>query len=517
MFRFVFRRGRISPTPSSAPLAHPEYPAIPTPSSAPLAHRRAGASLAPARVLSLLALLAVASTLFSGIAEALPLYTAREGRACDNCHLTPNRWENPQLSERKCTMSCASCHVDPSGGGLRNTSGRFFGRSTLPLIATSPRPTQDWDRAPLPGFGRRDRATTYTDSLPEGPANFEESRQWPKSKTDRFAWGRPLGHSKYSLLPGRYGNLNSDPLLRVGYDFRLAAILGSTALAFPMQADIAAALQPVEHLTVLAQVGARGRTTGFNDVLDDPSTPALREGYILLHEAPFLSYAKAGRFVPSFGLRLDDHTTLTRRTFGLDGALLESRVAGVEVGVNPNYPFAQFSWFRGYAPEEAPPAFEWGRDLVGHGFAGNAGYRAEGWSLGASHLLRRRPRDRGGNEANYAVYGSLNPWKWWRSVPLTYSAEVDVGERDRAGPGSRQLVATYQELNWQAGNGVELLLEQDFADPDRDVIDDESWRVGGGIKVTPIPGVTFDGRLRLLVPAGDAAGADLFLQVHLWN
>ena len=105
-------------------------------------------------------LAAAALTLISVAAQATTMYAARSARTCDNCHVTPNKWENPPLPERKCNMSCQSCHVDPAGGGMRNASGRFFGQSTLAMIATSPRPTDDWDRN-APRIGRRDRATTY--------------------------------------------------------------------------------------------------------------------------------------------------------------------------------------------------------------------------------------------------------------------------------------------------------------------------------------------------------------------
>ena len=91
----------------------------------------------------------------------------------------------------------------------------------------------------------------------------------------------------------------------------MAAVLAMGALAV----DLGMAFHPVEHLTVLANTGARGRTNGIGDVADDPRTPYLREGFILLHELPYQAYAKAGRFVPAYGLRLDDHTSFIRRRF----------------------------------------------------------------------------------------------------------------------------------------------------------------------------------------------------------
>lgn len=96
-------------------------------------------------------LLCVMTMLLGTAAFALPLYSAREGRSCSNCHVNPMRdnpdgWANPELPERKCSLSCMVCHVDPSGGGLRNTAGRYYGRSTLGVVGFEERPTEDRDR-----------------------------------------------------------------------------------------------------------------------------------------------------------------------------------------------------------------------------------------------------------------------------------------------------------------------------------------------------------------------------------
>lgn len=471
------------------------------------------------RPAALLAALAATSLIAaSSPSDATPLYSAREGRVCDNCHLTPNTWVNPRLVDRKCTLSCASCHVDPAGGGLRNASGRFFGRSTLPMIATSPRPTQDWDRELSRFVYRRDRATTYTDSLPLGPDDLDAARTWPEAASDGWARGAPLASpSRYALLQGRYGRLNADPLLRVGYDVRLAALLSQSVLVFPMQIDLGMSVHPIEHVSAVANVGARGRTRGPSRTFDDPRTPYLREGYILLHEAPALAYVKAGRFVPSFGLRLDDHTAQTRRAFELDGALPETRATGIEAGANPNYPFVSVAWFRSAARDRAPDAFDPFDFDDGSGVAVNAGYREMAWSLGASALARRRPLDEGGDATSYALYGVFNLWRLRGDLPITYQAEFDYGRRDRDSGLEATQTAFYQELDWLAANGVNVLFAQDWADPDREVIDDDAYRFSTGVQITPIPGVTVDTRLRVLLPAAGDAGADGFVQLHLWN
>jgi hypothetical protein len=463
---------------------------------------------AAAAVLVVVALAVTAAT-----AAATPMYAAREGRACDNCHVSPNRWENPPLAQRKCNLSCQTCHVDPAGGGMRTTPGRFYGRATLPAIATSPRPTADWDR----GFGRWDRATSYSDDIPYGPSSLEAARAYEDSLGDRWAWGRPRGETPHAFFAGRYGGLNPDPLFRIGADIRAAVLFSRSTLAFPMQFDVETLLHPVHHATVYANVGSRGRVSGYSDVIDDSHTPYFREVFVKGHEWPYGAYVKAGRFVPSFGLRLDDHTNLIRRELELDGSLPESRVTGVEAGAAPNYPFLQASYFRMTSKYEIPDPWDIFDLDEGWGAAVNAGFRELGWSAGASAMFRRRPLDEGGDTDAYALYGVVNPWFYARRLPVTLQGEVDFGSFQSASGRVADQLVWYAELDWAARNGLNFLLAYDWADPDRDVVDDHSGRAVLGAQVTVYPGVTIDGRLRALnlaTPSGD--DADFFMQLHVW-
>jgi hypothetical protein len=447
-------------------------------------------------------------------AAATPQYAARAGRTCDNCHVTPNRWENPALAERKCTLSCQGCHTDPAGGGFRTVSGRFYGRATLPAIATSPRPTSDWDRNL---FGRRDRATSYSDDIPYGPSTFADARAYQDSITDRWAWGTPPGETRYGPFQGRYAGLRADPVLRIGGDFRAAMLFSQSSLIFPMQVDIGTVLHPVHHASVQMNVGARGQVSGYSDTIDDSHTPYFRELFVMTHEWPYQAYAKAGRFVPSYGLKLDDHTNRIRREFELDGSLPESRVTGVEVGFAPNYPFLQASYFRMNSKSEVPDAWDIFDLDEGTGYAVNAGFRELGWSVGASLLARRRPLDEGGDTDTYGGYAVLNPWFYSRRLPITLQTEVDYGTRRRASGNEASNLVWYAEVDWLAANGLNFLFAYDWADPDRDVVDDHSARYQLGAQVTPYPGFTLDGRVRALqVATSTGSGADFFLQLHIW-
>jgi len=479
-----------------------------------------------------------ALTLLTDLASGTPMYAARSGRACDTCHLDPGKWQNKDLADRQCTLACVSCHVDPAGGGLRNAGGRFYGKAVLPMVATEPRPTQDWDRELL-GLGfltRKDSRTVYNDQFPRGPSTEEEGRDPQYAPHDIFALGGKPHEDGRGLTQGRYMNLNADPLFRWGWDVRVAMLgshsaYGVRTLAFPMQFDLGMALHPVEHFTLLANVGARGRTKGLDAVFDDPSTPYLREAFLLVHELPYQAYVKAGRFTPAYGLRLDDHTNFFRTLYELDNSLPETRVTGVEVGAAANYPYVHASWFKQKAVGDTPDAWNifdvdapWGAALT-------AGYRELGWSAGGSFLHKERSTQDGGNRTVFGVNGALNLWHYSRSLPFTYLVEFDAGTRDRSANTTANQLSLYQELDWLAANGVNLLVGHNWEDPDRDVAFDEAQRLHFGIQIIPFSGVAIDARYRFLFPRQDADGfredygidpksadtRDFFIQLHLYN
>lgn len=70
---------------------------------------------------------------------ATPIFSVQSSERCDTCHEMPDRsdpkWveENHKLSERDCRLSCGVCHVNPTGGMIRNKDGFYFGTRTLPM------------------------------------------------------------------------------------------------------------------------------------------------------------------------------------------------------------------------------------------------------------------------------------------------------------------------------------------------------------------------------------------------
>jgi hypothetical protein len=180
---------------------------------------------------------------------------------------------------------CAQCHVSPAGGGILNAWGR------------------------------------------------EES-------TDAISGG---GDGAFL-----HGAVTLPDALLLGGDFRVAALAndvggteGTELAAFPMQADLTAAIKASEAWTIVGVVGARGRVrSGAPDAMasdaSDVSAPSLgsyvisREHYVMWRpdDAEGI-YVRGGRFSAPYGLRLADHTAYVRRYLGYN---LQDETYGLGVG-----------------------------------------------------------------------------------------------------------------------------------------------------------------------------------------
>jgi hypothetical protein len=440
-----------------------------------------------------------------GEAKALPLYTAREGRTCDNCHTLPNRWKNPATEDRKCTLSCNACHVDPTGGGLRNTAGRFYGQSVLPMAYSRYRNYKD----------------TVRNALPALDAGNKERHNPPT-----LAFGEPFGDRPlYAPRIKGYAGMNADPLLSLGIDARFATwVTGSESiLSFPMELDTQAALHPVHHLTAYVNAGFLSKEKGYAATFQDAPPFAVKDAMLIVNELPYNAYLKVGRFIPAFGMRLDDHTSFTRRNFELDYGIQSSRVFGAEFGVAPNYPYLNVSVFRPGAKDEfptnidvGPPPFLGEPNSVGMALA--SGYRELGWQLGFSTLIKHREIADGGDTRSFSLDWGLNPWFYFDRVPLTYTGEIAAGSFERPGNSSTAFqAASTQELNYTPFNGLNVKLKYDYADPDFEVANDQNNRLGLGFDLTVLPGLRLTAMGRLVfIPEADRLGADLFMFVRGW-
>ena len=234
------------------------------------------------------------------------------------------------------------------------------------------------------------------------------------------------------------------------------------------------------------------------------------EAYGLAFLLPAGGYLKAGRFAPSFGWRLADHSQFVRAESGFAPPV--DLDVGLELGFFPaGVTSLSLGLFNGAGGQvldgDNRPAFalrgEW-RPEVGPLKAGLGAslYRDEEAAAGRERRL--------GGPFAYAALG-----------PLTWLGEWDWLRREAAdGSASTALLAS-QELCWALRPGLELRATFDFQDVDVNARSGSRRRTGIGVDLlaTPFIGLTamvnwHDAQPGPALRAGEADYEDFYLILH---
>ncbi|MFW7378612.1 MAG: hypothetical protein ACOH5I_07395 [Oligoflexus sp.] len=215
-------------------------------------------------------------------ADATPLIALREAQNCEGCH-NPGRSQRPFL-ERRCTLDCQGCHVDPAGAGPRNEWGYYYSQ----------------DQASMVNFFK-----------PIDPLK-DESR-WDGHLDARIIqWDKAGGQRQ----------------------------------TFPMALETSMRLRPFKdylHLTYQALMLGRIEDDMFRVVREGDRR--FREKYSLMIDAlPLNTYVRAYRGSPMYGLRRPNHTLWIRQRIGFDQM---ATTEAIELGGTPNVPFFRVSLMQG--------------------------------------------------------------------------------------------------------------------------------------------------------------------------
>ncbi len=167
---------------------------------------------------------------------------------------------------------CTNCHYSPTGGGLLTPYGRSLSREEL--------------------------------------STFGKSGGTPSGREHQFLFG---------ALGDRLGPVSLGVNLRPSHlDFELPGGI-SNSRDFLMNADVVAALRS-GRFTFYGELGRQPRGD------DDPRVAAFEHWVGFESDRGF--GARVGRFLPAYGVRFADHTTLTRAPMGFDN---EDQVYALEL------------------------------------------------------------------------------------------------------------------------------------------------------------------------------------------
>jgi hypothetical protein len=287
-----------------------------------------------------------------------------------------------------------------------------------------------------------------------------------------------------------------DPMIgkhiMIGTDFRefyVGADVPGRPNFFQMQADLYFAFQLEPSVTLYYD---RGQSASYELFGLDYLLPVL--------------YVKAGRFVPSYGWKFDDHTMYVREELGFQPP------ANSDVGLEAGFSKGPFDAQVGLVNGNRGFVLDSDDELAG---VLNADVRHRlgpvGLGLGVSGYHQPGP------VLDYDTRGLYGYLIWKR---LTWLGEADLFRRKPAGGAAVEGMVASHEVTYLLRQGLDLKATYDFFDPDRDQGAGAKSRWGGGVYVMPRPYMTLEALLRrtLYDNGVDYSGQDFTetaLQLHL--
>lgn len=348
---------------------------------------------------------------------------------------------------------CQSCHVNPSGGAMRQTFGSQYGREQLPVPA--------WSK----DFEMEDFTNILTNVLGVG-ADFRTLffyQQNAQSNTNAF---------------------------------------------WQMQGNIYLNFRVAKRVSMFI---SKGLYSGF-------------EIFGLLDVLPAHGSVKVGKFVPNFGVKLDDHTVFTRTYTGFSPETSRPELTGMELAVSPG-PLTV--WAGVYNASDGFGAATGNRKAVLGRVEGmfplsehvNLGLGANVFANGAlSNGVTARISGVSGVSSSAADI-TTTLWGGFGSLSIgdmTLFGEADMMKMKMGGSSPTALVS-YVEADYVIVSGVDLKLGYDFFDPDKDHKTGSVSRYSVGLEFFPIPGVELRPVYRFVKDEPvDARNNELHVLVHFY-
>jgi hypothetical protein len=206
----------------------------------------------------------------------------------------------------------------------------------------------------------------------------------------------------------------------------------------------------------------------------------LYDGFELFGQVNLLpanGYIKAGKFVPNYGLKLDEHRAYIREFTGLSQETGTPFYTGAEVGISPGPATITAGGYN--SSEGRGTGIDSRKALLGR--AEGLFNVAEDLNLGiGANILYKNVM---GGKTNF--YGAFASFSY---KDFTIIGEGDILKSDVGGE-KVEAVVIYGEADYMVVQGVDLKVIYDFFDPDRELATGSFSRYSFGFEFFPMSGV----------------------------